>query len=318
MPLRTHRIEVFADGTYRVTKFYPPPIPVPAPTIGWFVYAWDGQKPARARHDYPSRTFSEKIKLIQTNETVALRPMTDGVPDPRSKEITLLDRRWEWVRKFIDMMTYYIWGQYVQPGFGYQDTNEDHTNPDVGPFKQQSLSCGGNLFNVLSERIWTSLGAHLQIQIQDFYQPVDWTLTYESAPHLVTKQVLVGHNAAKETYYITDQKRGDITWPMVCDKPLAVAESDIEYLPKLPFVTKMNGYDITFVVYCFTGSSTYGMADDGNWYLIEEMVVSGIGSCSYDRRVYVDEWIKTCPPPIKGWTRSEPTLLEKVINFLKF
>lgn len=280
------------------------PEPVPYPETGWFVFAYDGQHPARARHDKIPRTLG--LPISQTNETVVMRPIADGKVDWRSKEITQLDRRWEWVEKFISMMGEYIWGQYKQNGFGFQDT---------GPYKQQSLTCGGNLLNTVGDRLWAKDGAYVQLEILDFFSqpPVeDW----DDAPHLMTKQVLVGNDIQKNPYYIVDQKRGDITWPMVCDRPLAIKLTDIEYLPTLPFYTTMNGVPIVIQAYCFQGSKTFGNVD-GEWYLLEEMIVTGAGSCTYDRVVYVSDWIETCPPPIKGWTAQGNSLLDKLRNIIK-
>lgn len=277
---------------------------------GWIVYSNDGQMPARVRHDKVSRTLGDKITLIQTNETVVGRPIIDGEVDWRSKEVTRLDRDWDWVIKFRDMLGELVWGLYVQPGFGFQDTNSKPTDPDVGPFKQQSLTCGGNLVNVIGDPMWTAAGEYRQVQVQSFYSKNYFLSDWNFMPHLFTKQVLVGHNADKETYYIAHQKHGDLTWPWVCDRPLAISSSELEFLPKLPFATMLDGIPVMIDAYCFHGSNTYGRIND-RWYLLEEMVVSGIGSCTYDRRVYVKDWVETCPPPVKGWIRTErSTLLE--------
>ena len=291
------------------------PTPVPTPLHGFFVYAESGPayRAARVRHDVVSRTFENRSGLIQTNETRALT----GAPDYRSKVVTSLDRNWAWVDLFQSMIGTFMWGLYVQPGYGFQDTNNDPTDPNAGPFKQQSLTCGGNLLSVCSDVIWTNDGAYVTVAIQDFNKIPNFSLTYENSPHLVTKQVIVGHNSEKETYYIAHQKNGDMTFPMACRVPLAIAVRNIEYLPSLPFETEINGWPVTFDAFCFQGSNTFGKSQ-GDWFAIEEMVVSGIGSCQYDRRVYVRDWIATCPPPVKGWTRTSQTLFEKILRMLRF
>lgn len=297
----------------RVETPTPPtkPTPIPTPLIGFFVYQGDGQKPGRYRHDKVSRTFINKIGLRQTNETVVLR----GFGDWGGKVITQLQLLWAWVDQFVAMIGWLVWGLYVQPGAGFQDTNEDPTDPAVGPFKQQSLSCGGNLFNRIGNSTPTPDGPHIPVQIQDFWAGPDPTLTYEAAPHLVTKQMLVGHDWLKRTYWITHKKNGDIVWPFVCRKGLWVAEKDIEYLPDLPFETTIDGYPLTIIAYCFQGSNTYGLATDGCWYVLEEMLVTGIGSVEFDRRVNCTGWIETSAPTVIGWKRTEYTLLEKALRF---
>src|SRR3990172_2676158 len=287
------------------------PVAVSTPLYGFFVYAESGPayRPARVRWNAISRTFDNKSGLRQTNATF---PM-NGAPDYRSKVITQLQNDWRWVEQFRSMIGVFMWGLYVQPGAGFQDTNTDPTDPDVGPFKQQSLTCSGNLLSTCADTIWTNDGAYVTVAIQDFNQEPNPLLTYERAPHMVTKQTLEGHNADKETYRIVHKRNGDMVFPMVCRVPLAIALRNIEYLPVLPFTTTMNGYEMTFDAFCFQGSNTLGQSR-GEWYLIEEMVVSGIGACKYDRRVYVRDWIVTCPPPVIGFRRTGQTFWEKVLG----
>lgn len=301
------------DDVKFVPEVHHLPDPVPSPK-GWIVYAYDGQRPARVRHDVVSRTFTNPSGLHQTNETIVLHPIEDGVVDWRSKVITQLQLRWEWVVKFVESIGPFMWELYIRPGFGFQDTNDEFTDPNVGPFKQQSLTCGGNLLNITGGPIWTPDGEYVQIQSLDFYKPVpfgDW----EELPHLFTKQVLAGHDVDKNTYYIAHQKYGDLTWPMVCRLHLAISVRDIEYLPDLPFSTTMSGIPVVIEAYCFQGSKTFGLIM-GQWYLLEEMLVSGSGSCRFDRMVYVDNWVGTCPPPVKGFTKENSTLKEIMIWIL--
>lgn len=308
-------IEVYSDGTYIVkpANTAPPVIGGTRPLRGTFTFDGDGRRFFRAHHDNPSRTHWNPSGLRQTNETIVGSAFDPATFKLSGKEITRLDFRWSWVNRFIAMMNKYIWGLYVQPGFGFQDTNAKDTDPNVGPFKQQSLSCGGNLHEGL-RRFLTSDGAYWEVAIQDYYAGPGDAITYESAPELVTKQVLTGHSITSgKDYQIVDQNRGDLVWPWVCDKPVAIAERDLEEIP-LPFDTTYEGRPITIDGYCFSGSTTYGHVKgydkSEGWIIVEEMEVTGRGNVENDRRVYVTGWIDTAAPPVKGWTKTNATILE--------
>lgn len=142
------------------------------------------------------------------------------------------------------------------------------------------------------------------VQTQDFYQTPDPNLTFRHAPHLNIKQVLVGRSVQHKLYWITDRKRGDVTFPAVSPVKTAIPIEQLEFFPRLPWVTWLSGEVIPVKIsaYRFVGSNTFGLVKN-RWRLLEEMQITGNGSFT-DRKVYVENWIETCPPPVIGWTRG--------------
>lgn len=248
--------------------------------------------PARIRHDISSRT--ENIPLQMTNETFPLRPVNNDVVDSRSKITFKLSDRQAWVERFRKTMGDFVFGQFATPGYGWMDTNYD-----TNEYKFNLIQCGGNLVNVA-----TIFGGYAFVETQDFYRQPNYNLTYNQAPHLNIKQVLVGRSAKQKIFWITDKKRGDVTFPAVSSLQAAIPVEQLEFFPKLPWVTWLSGevLPVRITAFCFVGSNTYGQIED-KWRLIEEMQITGNGSY-LDRQVYVENWIDTCPPPVIGWTRG--------------
>lgn len=251
-------------------------------------------RPARVRHDKFSRTESENIKLQMTNEVFPCRPVQDEKVNSHSKITFKLSERREWVDRFREMMGEYMLGKFAEHGFGWMDTNHD-----IYEYKFSLLQCGGNLVNVVAIE-----NGYAYVETQDFSQTPDRNLTYRQAPHLTIKQVLVGSSAKQKKYWITDKKRGDITFPSVSPVQAAIQMEQLEFFPKLPWATRFIGEPIPVLItaYWFVGSNTYGLVEN-KWHLLEEMQITGNGS-HLDRKVYVKNWIETCPPPVIGWTRG--------------
>jgi hypothetical protein len=251
-------------------------------------------RPARILHDKFSRTENENIKLQMTNEIFPYRPVQDQKVNLHSKITFKLSDRREWVDRFREMMGEYMLGKFAEPGYGWMDTNHD-----IHEYKFSLLQCGGNLVNVA-----TIEDGYAYVETQDFYRPPDRNLTYRLAPHLTIKQVLVGNSAKQKIYWITDKKRGDLTFPAVSPVQAAIPVEKLEFFPKLPWETKLIKESVAVVItaYWFVGSNTYGLIED-RWQLLDEMIITGNGS-HLDRKVYVENWIETCPPPVIGWTRG--------------
>lgn len=252
---------------------------------------FDG-RPARIRHDETSRT--EDLPLKMTNETFPLRPVADGFVDSRSKITFKLADRPNWVERFHKMMGDFVFGQFASPGYGWMDTNHDGFQ-----YKFSLIQCGGNLVNVTSLE-----NGYAFVQTQDFNRTPEPNLTYRNAPHLNIKQVLVGRSVQHKIYWITDKKRGDVIFPAVSPVQAAIPIEQLEFFPKLPWVTWLDGevIPVKIFAYRFVGSNTFGLIRN-RWRLLEEMQITGNGSF-LDRKVYVEGWIETCPPPVIGWTRG--------------
>lgn len=259
---------------------------------GWIVGPEFEGRPARVRHDVVSRTEGRPLRM--TNETYPYHPVQDGVVDWRSKITFKLAERLAWIERFCEMMGEFVFGQFATPGYGWMDSNYD-----TNEYKFSLIQCGGNLVNVTAINDEFAL-----VETQDFYQLPDQDITYQLAPQLNVKQVLVGRSGRQKIYWITDKKRGDVIFPAVSPVQAAIPVKQIEFFPKLPWATWLEGELLPVVVtsYCFVGSNTYGLIK-GTWHILEEMLITGNGS-HLDRRVYVDNWIETCPPPIIGWTRG--------------
>jgi hypothetical protein len=279
------------------------PAPVPEPE-GTKTFAGDGRRFARVRGDEEMRDTG--MDLQQTNMTRAMFYIKNGVVN-FSKYIIRLDFRRVWVSEFQKDLGLVVWPLYCQQKFGWQDTNDVPTDPEIGPFKQQTIDSGLNLRELVGDPFWTSDGQYVEIAAVDFDSNPDPAISYQLTPHLMNKQVVVGKSAGQPVYYVAHQKHGDLVWKNLHTWPLIHAMRNLEEVPSLPHKTKYMGQDVTIEGYCHQGSKVYGYFN-GGWYLIEEMVVSGIGSATYDRRVHVRDWIKTPPPPIRGTTRGKEVL----------
>jgi len=249
-------------------------------------------RPARIRHDAVSRT--EKIKLQMTNEILPYRPVQDEKVNSHSKITFNLSDRSEWVERFREMMGEYMLGKFAEPGYGWMDTNHD-----IYEYKFSLLQCGGNLVNVAAIK-----NGYAYVETQDFYRSPNRNLTYRFAPHMTIKQVLVGSSAKQDYFLITDKKRGDLTFPAVSPIQAAIPVEQLEFFPELPWATNLikDSAPVVITAYWFVGSNTYGLIEN-KWHILDEMPITGNGS-HLDRKVYVKNWIETCPPPVIGWTKG--------------
>ena len=241
-------------------------------------------------------------RWAQTNMVVPMFYLQNGEPT-LSKDVMRLDRRMYWIDEFWkSWLGPVIWPRYCQPGAGYQDTNEKNTNPDVGPFKQQTIDDGCNLHRLVGNPFWTRLGQFQQIEAVDYFSHPDTSeLNYRLTPHLVHKNTLASISEVEDVAYITHQKNGDEVWPNLFEHPLIHSTANLETFPKLPFHTRYLGESVDLTGFCFQASTVYGLFPDG-WRVIEDVNISGIGSAYYDRNVMVSNWLATPPPTIKGWT----------------
>jgi len=141
---------------------------------------------------------------------------------------------------------------------------------------------------------------------------------YDEAPDKVHKQYNVGY--INGIFWQVSKQLGDLYIPTACPGGIAaVKDYETRRIQPLPWSTSMNGYPMTFVEFCFSGSNTYGKATDGNgkatdgkWYLIEEMQVIGtpddssIGGTWRDLVRYTDEPVcEVAPPAVIGWKREQ-------------
>ena len=245
------------------------------------------------------------------NQTNMVRPMFH-IKDGKvvfAKDIVRLDLRKYWLNDFyIPWLGFEMWSRYCQDGFWREDTNAKPTDPITGEFKEQTIDCGTNLHKLIGEPFWTSKGRFQQLDYLDYYSHYDpEKYNYFLTPQYCIKQVLASISSNEPVAYITDQKRGDIVVPNVCKYPPILPNIYLERFPEIPFTTKYLGEEVTILAYCFQASKVFGLFPDG-WRVIEESLVSGIGSAFFDRRVYVDKWVKTPPPTIKGFTLYKDSL----------
>jgi hypothetical protein len=288
-----------------LTLVSPPALPEPVPNPAGTKTFWgDGRRFVRVRGDQEMRATG--MNLQQTNMTTPMFYIKSGAV-VFAKNVIRLDFRPIWAQEFRIDLGPVVWPLYCQRKFGWQDGNDDPTDPDVGPFKQQTIDSGLNLRELAGDPFWTRDGQYVEIAAVDFDSNPDPAVNYYLTPHLINKQVVVGESAEQPVYYIAHQKHGDLAWKNLKTWPPIHAMRNLEAFPELPHKTKYAGVDVTIEGYCFQGSKVYGYIN-GGWYLLEEMVVSGIGSATYDRRVYVADWMKTPPPPIKGFTRGKTEL----------
>lgn len=222
-----------------------------------------------------------------------------------AKDIIRLDKRMYWVNDWWkEWLGPVVWPLYCQPSFGFEDTNEPDTDPDIGPFKQQTIDCGCNLHKLLDEPFWTRNGMYWRVEgVNYFSRPDPNKINYKLTPHLITKQSLASISQVETVAYITHQLHGDLVWPKLYEHSLIMSDGQLERFPAIPFHTTYLGVGVSILGYCFQGSTVYGLFPDG-WRVIEYSVISGLGSAYYDRRILVDKWMKTPPPTIKGWTRG--------------
>lgn len=245
------------------------------------------------------------FKLAQTNMVQPIFYLKDGDP-VFAKDVIRLDKRKYWVDDwFKNWLGDFMWGKYCQPSFGWQDTNNKPTDPITGEFKQQTIDSGCNLRKTICTPFWTRKGQFIQIEAVDYLsRPDQEKVNYKLTPHLITKQAIASVSQVEKVAYITHQKHGDLVWPNLFTHSPILPISTLEFFPKLPFETKYLGETVTLTGFCFQASKVFGLFPDG-WRAIEESVISGIGSAYYDRKVYVDKWLVTPPPTIKGFTQEK-------------
>lgn len=264
---------------------------------------------ARLRGDQVMRPTGANLK--QTNMTEPEFFIDDNGNVVFAKYIIRLDRYPEWLAVFRENLGPVVWPLYCQPRFGFQDTNADPTDPVNGEYKQQTIHCRLNLVEFYGDPFWTHKGQFVQIHSIDANRAPRAEDNYFDHPELMIKQTVVGTSIEQPVYYIAHQKHGDLIWPNLNHWPLILPLGDLERMPDPMFRTEYNGVTVTVESFIYSGSTVYGFMypdnsaqGDPGWRVIEEMDISGLGSATYDRRVYVSDWVDTPPPPIKGWTRS--------------
>jgi hypothetical protein len=272
------------------------------PDYGVTQYIGDPHRFARARHDNPSRTHSEKIKLGETNETIVIRPVVDGKPRRTSQIVVSLAQRPEWVEQFKRMLGPVMWDLFHQPKFGYFDGNHELTGEI-----HTVLRNGGDLGKV--NRIQDTFAI---IEHQDFHSAPDPTVNAWNRPDIVSVQGLVGHTKERD-YWKRHPKHGHLEWPFVSKLETAIELNKIEFFPELPHKGTLHGKPVLVEAYGFTGPRVFGLIE-GAWKLLEEMLIIDhipgwprAGSDA-DRRVYINPWITTWPPEWCNWTRGMQTI----------
>lgn len=225
-----------------------------------------------------------------------------------AKDVIRLDKRPYWVQDwFVPRLGFGMWSKYCQPSFGFEDGNTKPTDPISGEFKQQTIDCGCNLHRLIGNPFWTRKGMFWKIAAIDYYShPNPDEINYYLTPEYITKQTLASISQNEDVAYITHQKHGDLVWPKLSRYQLMMPDLVLERFPRTPFKTEYLGAPATILGYCFQASKVYGLFSDG-WRVIEESLITGIGSAYYDRRVYVKDWVKTPPPTIKGFTQFKDT-----------
>jgi len=271
-----------------------------------------GSRFARVIGDSVMRWTNANLK--QTNMTYPYSFMKDGQVY-FSKYVMRLDKRIYWVNEWWKkLLGIFMWGKYIEPGFGYQDTN---SWPSDGQYKQQTIDCGLNVRKLVGEPFWTRKGQYVEIEAIDYFDsPNPNEINYYLTPHLFVKQTVVGTSTEQPVYYIAHQKFGDLVWPNLKTYSLLHSMNDLELFPELPFETEYMGVPVTIDGYCFQESSVFGRIN-GKWHILEE--TTGVtGNAVKDRKTYVSNWIKTPPVPIRGWTlNKEPSLIIELWNWVK-
>jgi len=272
-----------------------------------------GPRFARVRGDAVMRPTGANLR--QTNMTYPFSFIDADGNVKFTKYVMRLDKELFWVEEWKIWLGEFMWGKYIEPGFGFQDTN---AWPSDGVYKQQTIDCGLNVRKLVGEPFWTRKGQYVQVEAISYYSANStpyWN--YESTPHLMVKQTIVGTSSEQPVYYITHQKFGDLIWPNLFQQRLVHAMRDLELFPELPFETTYKGVHVTITGYCFQYEKVYGLIN-GQWYLLEES--SGeTGNAVKDRILYVSDWIETPPNPWRGWTlNKEPTLWERVVGYFKW
>jgi hypothetical protein len=337
---------VYRDVRYSLGVTTPlKPLPVPGPRFGkWYfqgmVFYRIIHDTLDAGYDFASRTLGEKIKIAITNEMFAARrwyfreDVNEYRVDRFSRIVFWPEDNATWLAYFISLMGLWAWGKFCTSGFGWRDSKansllgrllEFFTNLGffLRPFSLRPP--GVNVYNFILTGGTLLEGAgewkeYILFHTQDINKSPEWT-TYEQDPSRVFKQYLTGHNKDKETFRVVDKGLeggvGDIEIPNACPGGIAAIEKKyVRRFPDLPFSTTINGYPVTFVEMVFQGPKTFGRTDEDEWYLIEEMKVTGDendrskGGSWLDWVVYVDrkDWFGGAylePPAVIGWTRQE-------------
>jgi hypothetical protein len=308
------------------------PLPLLKQPAGWLVTIGDGQKPLFVKHDVVyNRGHSgllarvvnaiarllgavEPFMLKYTNETVTALPysLQTGV-QLRSKVIVKLEKMRAWVYEFERHMGKRVLGLFVQPGFGFCDTDAPNTDPYRDNVHVGVIDCGGNRRNGLGT-VYKNNVKYEIIQTQKFQAGPNTKISYKTHPHLMEKQVDVG-DVGNGIFWRTSSV-GDCIWPWVSDRPVCHHHGNITFYPALPFDAKIDGYYVRVTKYVFSGSSTFIYnSNDGElpkgWYLAEEIVVPpgrvepyGGSDKDYVRHIQAAGWPVGCTPPIAGWRKS--------------
>lgn len=327
-----HRIDIrFRDVEYSLA-FTPVPVPQSRPN-GWT--PGPGDTPMRLYHDdknpfwyYAPRTLQMSLSI--TNEITKTEPPNKDQTkvDSRSQIVMPMQKRRDWLDWFVYTHGARAAAAIYTPKYGYFDGKANPENPDeltpANPYKL--LIAGGQLVNVRHmER------GYAFVEAQRFANGPDYTLTYQTHPHLILKQLNVGNRPDKSMFLQVDKGEvggvGDVYLPLcspelykwlpgeLASAPLAAVKAVLlERFPELPFRATLHGRSVTITEYCFSGSNVWGYVGWGDmeagWYMLEEMLVTGNendrtkGGNDQDRRVYISPWLHACPIPVIGWIRQ--------------
>lgn len=307
-------IRIMSDGSIEVIEAAPPSPglrQVPAPQFGTF--GGRGHELVRIIHDnlnpqwgFRSRTLQPEETHRSTNEMLVphrwyLRSDGEWRVDQYSKIQFWPEDNLDWLLYFKSNMTPWQWDWFCTPGKGWRDSGGGGSNYPADLNIYSFVVPGGNLLRTAGTwKNWTLFGA------QDTNEAPKW-YTYDERPDMVYKQGLVANWGNKENTpdsWQVDKNVGDLCVPNACPRGIAaILTSETRPVQDVPWSTTSNGVPVTFDELCFQGSNTLGRSD-GNWYVVEEMEITGDGAWT-DLRRYTDTPVcPVWPIPVKGSRRK--------------
>jgi hypothetical protein len=305
----------------------PPDLPQPVEEpAGWHVRAGDGQRPFKVKHDEVytrSQGFWRDLLAIffanlkYTNEIFTFQAYDafDGVI--AGKVIVKLEKFREWVNEFKRHLGERVLWLFVQPRYGWCDTDAPDTNPYVDDVHFLVATCGGNRHNGLGT-VTKHGNKYERVECQRFWDGPNPDCSYELTPHLMIKQVDVG-DVGNGIFWRTAGGGDAVVFPLVSDKDICIPYPNIAFYPFPEFDALLDGYLVHVVEYVYQGSKTFVRITAGvlpaGWYLAETMGDGHPVGVPGNDRDYVchishPDWPKGCCPPVAGW-RQELYMLAK-------
>ena len=294
------------------------PQPQQRPALGW--------EPGLTDRPFMVRHLGYEGQLKFSNETIRAFEYKRNENRVVSGEVTVqMQTRFDWQKRIEDMNSFKILELFISHAFGFCDSKASPDNRAAYDVDAQipyhpNIDVGGNRRNC-KEIITKSGNRYAIFETQDWNGEPNPNISYATDPHLMTKQVDYGQILDRPPFWVTSSV-GDCVWDLNPPVELCHWMNNVTFYPGYqdiskpfqPFDCWLFGFYAWVIGYCFTGSNTWVLVDDGDlapgWYQADGHSVP-IGRSEPEPGSDKDYFMNISgvawpflTPPVAGWRKE--------------